>query len=196
MTTLQFQKPGRKENSIPAEQIKLELIRVTEPKIHKQCHSKVSSCQRRLFVVFLWKVSVINLKWLELTKALFHDKVATTDTVDTTSNHSYGGQKGSQYVYNTNHARVTTTAGVLMGQHVNLNINVSGALETTLLGPAKRGKDYQLYSFGYSPIFVNNVEKSLQFYPSKSTAKELVYGLQIGLKLQYYGPLLPVQANN
>ncbi|XP_063397183.1 uncharacterized protein LOC134681477 [Mytilus trossulus] len=35
-------------------------------------------------------------------------------------------------------ARVTTLVDVLMGQHVNLNINVSGALETTLLGPAKR----------------------------------------------------------
>ena len=94
------------------------------------------------------------------------------------------------------HARVTTSVDVLMGQHVNLNINVSGALETTLLGPAKRGKDYELYSLGYSPICVNEVEESLKFYSYKVIANELIHGLRFGFKLQYSGSRLPVNANN
>lgn len=94
------------------------------------------------------------------------------------------------------HARVTTSVDVLMGQHVNLNINVSGALETTLLGPAKRGKDYELYSLGYSPICVNEVEESLKCYPSKVIANELIHGFRFGFKLQYSGSRLPVNANN
>lgn len=74
------------------------------------------------------------------------------------------------------HARVTTSADVLMVQHVNLNINVSGVLETSLFGPAKRDKDYHVYSLGYSSNFVNVVKESLKCYFSKAIVNELING--------------------
>ncbi|VDH94982.1 Hypothetical predicted protein [Mytilus galloprovincialis] len=150
----------------------------------------------------LGKARCAQSSWAELDMELWVMYVSTPPRFAHSDTNSFGGHKGSQYVQNQNrykdprhHARVTTSVDVLMGQHVNLNINVSGALETTLLGPAKRGKDYELYSLGYSPICVNEVKESLKFYPYKVIANELIHGLRFGFKLQYSGSRLPVNEN-
>lgn len=67
---------------------------------------------------------------------------------------------------------------------------------TTPSATARSGSFSHLYSLGVSPIRVNEVEKSLFSYPLQNTAKELIYGLTYGFKLQYSGTRLPVKAKN
>ncbi|CAG2193979.1 unnamed protein product [Mytilus edulis] len=129
--------------------------------------------------------------WAELDMELWVMYVSTPPRFAHSDTNSFGGHKGSQYVQNTKPEQVQRPTAACKGYNFG-----RCALETTLLGPAKRGKDYELYSLGYSPICVNEVEESLKFYPYKVIANELIHGLRFGFKLQYSGSRLPVNANN
>ncbi|CAG2191357.1 unnamed protein product [Mytilus edulis] len=129
--------------------------------------------------------------WAELDMELWVMYVSTPPRFAHSDTNSFGGHKGSQYVQNTKPEQVQRPTASCKGYNFG-----RCALETTLLGPAKRGKDYELYSLGYSPICVNEVEESLKFYPYKVIANELIHGLRFGFKLQYSGSRLPVNANN
>ena len=49
---------------------------------------------------------------------------------------------------------------------------------------------------GHSPICVNEVEKSLENYPYKVVACELIKGLKFGFPLNYSGPRSPITSKN
>lgn len=89
-----------------------------------------------------------------------------------------------------------TGVNVSSGVSANLHTNVPDVLVTTPSATARSGSFSHLYSLGVSPIRVNEVEKSLFSYPLQNTAKELIYGLTYGFKLQYSGTRLPVKAKN
>ena len=56
--------------------------------------------------------------------------------------------------------------------------------------------NFQLYMLGHSPICVNEVEKSLENYPYKVIACELITGLKFGFPLNYSGPRSPITSKN
>jgi hypothetical protein len=78
--------------------------------------------------------------------------------------------------------------------------NAPSATETThsrlVVNHNSLSCNFQLYTLGHSPICVNEVEKSLENYPYKVVACELIKGLKFGFPLNYSGPRSPITSKN
>jgi hypothetical protein len=97
-------------------------------------------------------------------------------------------------------AGAITKGVVLMGKIAGSFTNAPSATETThsrlVVSHNSLSYNFQLYTLGHSPICVNEVEKSLENYPYKVIACELIKGLKFGFPLNYSGPRSPITSKN
>ena len=89
---------------------------------------------------------------------------------------------------------------VLMGKIAGSFTNAPSGTETIqsrlVVNHNSLSCNFQLYMLGHSPICVNEVEKSLENYPYKVVACELIKGLKFGFTLNYSGPRSPITSKN